>query len=339
MTVLRAMLTASIAALAWSCQGSAHVVDRRPLYIPVNQLSSVVWVSTPPDEDGGHMLASAIIVGPNHLLTNAHVWAPTDPWWQGQLPAERELMLLDPKAEPGFQIHNTDGERATITLNNPIESRTFRLVASGLPDIELEEGGRPTLTSTSDQDWALIATDDPTWDPHDTARIHPEARAPDWVVSKGTELFIVGFSSIFLIDEGADDGNQSVSITRKAMVSFIESGPYTIRGLSMQTEGIHGVEYPEDWPTPLGHSGGGVYRWNEADEQLELVGVFSSMLPVKVTDWISLFGLSALTFKQEQEVNLLSYVPIARVLHALGQIDTQRDHTTSSEASDNGRHP
>ena len=103
--------------------------------------------------------------------------------------------------------------------------------------------------------------------------------------------------------------------------AFLAAEPYTVVGEAQQIEGLPGVSYPAGWPPPKGHSGGGVYRWNEEARQAQLVGVFNTWLPLRseVTRQVAPLGLSALAFERRSEEDgwALVYAPLAPVVSAL----------------------
>lgn len=258
------------------------------------------------------------MVGPRHLVTNAHVWSESDPWWGAQLPSERDLTLFDRSAS--WTIKQT-GEVKTLTPPRWYASQKFRLVASGAAALEVGPDGEYTGTSLNQGDWALVETDELTWDEGDLAHVHPPALDPDWRVPDGTELFALGFAAIFKTVEREEPTGDGAEPEAGAHASFLKAGPYTLKGRALWIDGLCTLAYTPGWPQPKGHSGGGVYLWNEEAERLELVGVFHSWMSFRTTRHavITPLGISALSFEWESEekARRLIYAPIAGALKAL----------------------
>lgn len=322
MTAIRILLPAALLASLPACQGTTTVVDQRPDHLPAEQLSSARWVS-PQNEAGERSFASAIVVGPRHLVTNAHVWAESDPWWEAELAPERDLTLFDRSAS--WTIKEVEGDVTTMSSPEWYAPQKFRLVASGASTLEVGPDGEYTETSRNHGDWALVETDELTWDEGDLAYVHPPARDPDWRVPDGTELFVLGFSSIFKTAERGDPTGDGVTpatvFEPKPVASFIKAGPYTLKGHALLIDGLSTLTYTPGWPQPKGHSGGGVYLWNEEAERLELVGVFHSWMSFLMTRnaVIKPLGISALSFEweSEEQTRRLIYAPISGALQAL----------------------
>ena len=299
MIAARPLLPPALLALLAACQGTAPVVDQRPDHVPAEQLSSVRWVGKE-REAGKLSSASAVVVGPRHLVTNAHVWANARPWWEAELPAGRELTLFDRGASWTLE---RAGDVKRMKSPRWFVPREFRLVASGASTLEAGPDGEYTRTSRDRGDWVLVETDEPTWGEEDLAHVHPPALDLDWRVPDGTELFVLGFSGIFETTElegsAGDDVGSLAFLEPEPFTSFIEAGPYTLKGRALWIEGRHTLTYTPGWPQPTGHSGGGVYLWNEAAERLELVGVFHSWNSVITTRHAELapLGISALSFE------------------------------------------
>jgi hypothetical protein len=312
MTAARPLLAPALLALLAACQGTAHVVDQRPDHVPAEQLSSVRWVSLE-NEAGKRSGGSAIVVGPRHLVTNAHVWSDATPWCEAELPSGRELTLFDRGASLTLGLAG-----GVTTMKSPkwFVPREFRLVASGASTLELGPDGEYTNTSLLHGDWVLVETDEPTWGEGDLAHVHPPALDPDWRVPNGTELFVLGFSTIF-----DPTLHASSPVAQEDMATFLRDGPYTLVGEAVSFDGQTTLAYTPGWPQPKGHSGGGVYLWNEAAERLELVGVFHSWNSVTTTRSaeIAPLGISALSFERVSKVRRrhLYYAPIADALQAL----------------------
>ena len=260
-------------------------------------------------------MGSAIAIGPNRLVTCAHIWAPCEPWWKSEVPSQAEFCVFAREFERTVVL---DGERATASFPDRITRAVFRLVLSGWPLLEVDADGEATRQSVNDCDWAVIETESPSWGPEDIAVIHEPARDPDWVVPDGTELFILGYSPMFMGDssrEGAGSGSATADPDSDNLISFIRGGPYTLKGKAGTIDGICSVTYPHEWPQPGGHSGGGVFIWNEEARQLELVGVFHTWAEGTRTETFSyaLFGISGLEMQRTREMKIrrLRFAPIA----------------------------
>jgi hypothetical protein len=242
------------------------------------------------------------------------------------------MLLFERGMESQAQVNK---ELAKSEVSDHIREVSFRLIASGMSDLEFDSEGGATRTSRLSCDWAVIETDSPSWSPEEVAVIHPPAMDPDWVVPEDVELFILGYSSIFegatprrgVDSEGSDI--QPIAIPPipiqprpRDLLPFIRGGPYTLKGRSEILDGIWYVTYPHEWPRPGGHSGGGVFLWNEDAQRLELVGVFHTWdQATKTTIWeSSLFGISVLSVQRssEEKIRLLAFSPISGAGQALG---------------------
>lgn len=277
-----------LALLATGCASPEPVTDQRPEFIPRSELASVMWLGN----------ASGIILDDRHLLTNAHVWAAKhDPWWQHDPPLHRRLIVCPPI------ILDPDDKIGSRNVN--FNKIPFELVAAGDLGIEPGPDGEPLPTRNKSGDWVLAVTDQPRWDPDNTAFIHPPARDPDWTVPEGTELYCVGFSSIFI-------GTSKLDPEEIARILF--TGPFTLRGEAIEIEGHPAIKYPLGWPKPGGHSGGGVFLWNEEAKRLELAGVFHSYTTGKAL--LSVGGVFTIEMASLKEYQILYYAPIAPVLEA-----------------------
>jgi hypothetical protein len=299
--------------LASGCQTHPRIVDQRPEFIPREQLSSVRSIVLEPHE-GSISMATAIVVGENHLLTNAHVWSREEDWLGGGLEEEQEVMMLDRDRTSDLELVLSDAGRTTLRVPSSFVGSSFRLVESGLLD-RAEGRGGSAAGGVAEQvlnDWVLIETETPIWGPQDVAVIHPPAMSLGWVVPKDTQLYVPGFSSIFRDDSFVLERDQA---------SFLASGPYTLSGAATMIDGAHFLGYPVDWPAPLGHSGAGVYLWNDETKQLELIGIFSLQLPVDIENTVVItpLGISALSFPWtlEEEGQRLGYTQISRIVPAL----------------------
>lgn len=277
--------TTLLIVVASGCQGNrVEVVDQRPDYIPLEQIGSTICIKV------GLAVGSAVILDSNHLLTNDHVFGHE---------TNQEVRLFGISTSSGkFDRMNSD----------------FQLVDSGVFDVKAENDGAESdwthFTTDVTSDWALIKTDNPRWDAKNAAIIHPAAKDPEWVIPEGTELFLLGYSNIFMKE--TDEQSDSISDYEKFLL-HIKNGPYTVSGQALTSNRGLGVVAPsEDWPVPVGHSGGGVYLWNSDAERLELVGVFNGgSMGHKTSD---IFGL--ITVQLEETMYLL-YSPIAPALQAL----------------------
>jgi hypothetical protein len=216
-------------------------------------------------------------------------------------------------------------ELARVEISDHIRGTSFRLIASGMSDLEFDSEGEATYSSLRNCDWAVIETDSPSWNPEEVAVIHPPAMDPDWVVPEDVELFILGYSSIFegaTPRRGVDPEGSDIQPISKDLLPFIRGGPYTLKGRSEISDGTWSVTYPHEWPQPGGHSGGGVFLWNEDAQRLELVGVFHTWDQATKTtiSRFSLFGVSGLSVQStsEEKVRSLAFSPISGAGQALG---------------------
>ncbi len=311
----------AMACLLTGCQATVQVVDQRPGLMSDAQASAGQWIGSMPKKGTLHM-GSAVAIGPDRLLTNAHVWAPDNPWWGADLPAEQKMYLF----ERGMKSQTLINEKPVeVEVSDRIRGSAFRLIASGMSALEFDSEGTPTYASIRKCDWAVIETDSPSWRPEEVAVIHPPAMDPDWLLPEGVELFILGYSPIF---EGTPLGGRGDSadsgIPRKTsdLITFIRGGPYTIRGRSELSDEGWSVTYPHEWPQPSGHSGGGVFLWNEKVQRPELVGVFHTwdQATITTTKEFSLFGSSSLLVQStsKEKVRSLTFSPISGACQALG---------------------
>jgi len=318
-------------ALACACQSSGDVVDQRPDYIAKQQLRSTVWLGL--SENGKNItgMGSAVIIGPNRLLTNAHVWSAVDPWWGSDLREEASLFLCKRGHKHVAMIGQGQGNQEAgsgglqlTELQNTLVKTKFRLVAhadasvgrSDVPELlrgEAAQLRRPSMLWS--KDWVVIETDRPTWQPGDAAILHSAAMAFDWMPAQGADAFIVGFSSVFIKGAKAEG-----KISLRGLHSFIHEGPYVVRGkvLHVAKPGDTDrsvprpmVSYPYDWPSPGGHSGGGVYLWNAASQMPELIGVFHTYNAT--TQWLGVMGLGLF----EVDSWSLGYTPLGFLLDDL----------------------
>lgn len=123
-------------------------------------------------------------------------------------------------------------------------SATARLVAEGGPE----------------SDWAVIHTSEPMAFGA-AAPLHQPALSPDFQMMDGTPVYLIGFPTRLMPHR-----NDTVSLTET---------PYVIGGRIRNGFLGPSMEYSY-WGTDVGGaSGGGVFLWNEANQQLELVGVLT----------------------------------------------------------------
>ncbi|MBC8201862.1 MAG: hypothetical protein H8E86_07415 [Planctomycetes bacterium] len=267
-------------ASSYGCQSNnAVIIDQLPDFIPKEQTHSTLMLTMGLDSSI-RFGSSAIILSDTQLLTNRHVWVREDEWWNSEPLEEQQI---------GFFFTCTKCDK----LHE--HSEIFELVAIGEVKSELDSPEFQTDRLLSD--WVLIETKKPFWDSLLGAPIYPPAIDPDWRAPDGTDLYVLGFSSIFRNEE--------------KQTSFIQGGPYTIAAKAMNAGDFPVLQYDNDWPTPRGHSGGGVYIWNEKTKQLELVGVFHSESTASRT--ASVFNLIKISLGKTK---VLYYTPIAIPLQA-----------------------
>lgn len=276
---------ALLIAVCSGCQGSGTgAVDQRPAHIPLEQIESTICIKV------GLAFGSAVILDSNHLLTNDHVFG-------------REL-----NQDVGlFGVSTSTGEFDRVDVE-------FQLVDSGAFDAKAEddgvEGDWTHFATDASTDWSLIKTYEPRWDVKHAAIIHPSARDPEWVVPEGTQLFLLGFSYIFMGEK--EEQSESSSVSDKWLL-HVQSGPYTLMGHALTSRrGLGVVEQSGPGFMPSGHSGGGVYLWNADTERLELVGLFNGGAVGHRT--FDIFGL--MNVRLGETIYLL-YSPIAPALQAL----------------------
>ena len=263
--------------VASGCQsGRSVVMDQRPEFIPLEQIESTICIKVELAQ------GSAVILDSTHLLTCSHVFGQEK---------TREVSLLG--------ISTSNGKVDQFKSD-------FHLVDEGGYD---DADSVRTVDMDPESDWALIKSEKPNWDAKNAAVIHPAALDPEWVVPEGTELFLVGYSPIFM--EETDEQSETISDYEKRML-FIKHGPYTLSGKAATFLGHRGVLHSENLPSPAGHSGGGVYLWNAVAERLELVGIFTE--GVKHTKTFDVFGLTKFRYG---ETLVSFYSPIAPALQAL----------------------
>jgi len=324
MRPLQRKLAIGLAAFACACQSAIEVSDQRPDFMAKQQLSSVVWLGL--SDNGKHITnsGSGIIVSPNRILTNAHVWSKEDPWWGSELPKEQQIYMFQRGKRRTVLVKDENGDEGSlakdpkiVTTRYKLVATKFRLVASGeiprIPPSKSTPPQRPPILWT--KDWALLETDQPLWSTDDVAIVHPAAKNPAWVPQQGTDAYIAGFSSVFM-NKPPEEGKTSL----KNLMAFIADGPYVVHGkvkhietlpASEQTPMQPMVTYPPGWPKPGGHSGGGVYLWNTETGQPELIGVFHTQNAT--TSWFTLFGMRLIGSDEWS----LGYTPLSFVGDAL----------------------
>ncbi|MEM7264254.1 MAG: trypsin-like peptidase domain-containing protein [Planctomycetota bacterium] len=285
-----------LAGVLIGCGGPAPIADQRPSYVPEEQLRSNIFFGS--FDENQVSAGSAVIVDGHHLLTNAHVWSLEPERWWVALPPRSKRLLLDRHEDP---------RSPTATR---FRQHEYERVASG-DMTHFEDLDALDLDQRENADWALVRTETPVWDEQEAAVLHPPALDPDWSVPIGTELFVVGFSTIFL----PPDQNPGEDLRR--FESFLAAGPYTLTGTATLIQDQPAIRYSADFPRPGGHSGGGVYLWNSGAEQLELIGIFHSwsQTTAQVTTRVEPFGLSALAFHytRERDSAALYYAPLAAI--------------------------
>ena len=110
-------LAALSLAVASACAGPPLIVDERPDYVPDAELRSVrqVLVSEESWRGSGTIAAvsgSAVIVGPNQLLTNAHLWSRHEVWSQHELEPAADIVVCHPQPVLKFHADGRIGEEA-----------------------------------------------------------------------------------------------------------------------------------------------------------------------------------------------------------------------------------
>lgn len=281
-----------------SCQQPAPRILRSQsaTALPQEEVRSTIWVGHH-QEGGFDGYGSAVIVGEKRLLTNRHFWVRSSEWQQAIPPEKATLVLM-----------NRQGD---------LQARDFRLISAGSPGPPASPRTKADDRRVSRADWVLIETDAPTWSAEDVAHIHQPARTPQWQAIPGSELFIAGFSSVFmppaLEKDLRVDGNLP-SETYGALMNFFHSGPYLIEGPAKLVEGMAVMDFHVESAVPLGHSGGGVYQWNQENQRAELIGLFHSrVLATKITETHRKplgLGFLGTTSVEESSTAALRYAPL-----------------------------
>ena len=107
--------------------------------------------------------------------------------------------------------------------------------------------------------------------------------------------------------------------------TFFKEGPYIVAGDAIESspqEGHvqrHAFRTPNNYPSLGGHSGGGVFVWNDKTNQLELIGIISSTADVSAIEkghWEGSFFGIPINFEISTDVEIRSnrYVPIGHIL-------------------------
>ncbi len=309
------------------CQSSGPSVlkDQLPSHIPKNQTSSVVplMISISKDQKGSHSLGSGVILDKHHLITARHV-VHTDEdvdWLDSDLADKVALYTFIQCKKGKDHLH--------------INTQEYEIV--GGEDIPKEIEGCISCKATL-LDWAVVKTDTPNWNPDDAVSIHKPALNPEWRVTPGTVLYCAGYSPAFselsymeLLSEPTDSVELNIVVkngetyaTRSTKLhTFIKEGPYIVAGDAIESspqEGHvqrHAFRTPNNYPSLGGHSGGGVFVWNDKTNQLELIGIISSTADVSaITKWEgSFFGILNFETHIDNDIRSNRYVPIGHILN------------------------
>jgi len=281
-----------------SCQQAAPQILRSESATALSQdeVRSTIWLGH--HQEGGFAgYGSAVIVGEKQLLTNRHFWVQEDNWRSAPLPERATLALLGKQGD--------------------FLARDFRLIAAGEPGKQSSRKNAASQGRLNRSDWVLIETDAPIWSSNDIAPLHEPARIPQWQAVPGSQLFIAGFSSVFMpasLERNLPKDGELPSKTYGELVHFFESGPYLIEGPAKLVSGTAVMDFHVDSAVPLGHSGGGVYVWNSQNRRAELIGLFHSrVLTTETTEVKSKpLGLEILssTKVQESSTAALCYAPL-----------------------------
>jgi hypothetical protein len=270
--------------------------ERAALAEPAEYFPSTVFLGHY-QENGFANYGSAIIVDDTHLLTNRHFWADGEPWYEGPLPAEKELVLF---GELGLQ-------RAT-----------FKLVAAGEPGRYFGDDQAILDIRRGRSDWVVIETEQANWKEGRAAPLYAAAFDKTWHPKPGAHLYVAGYASDFMSPElkaSLDQGGTLSDSTFSSVMDFIRGGPYLLHGKFLTIEGIPAISTTQIDQVPYGHSGGGVYLWNPSSLRMELVGIFHSWIATTrtITENKSLLGLGVYgksTTRTEPSA-VLKFAPIA----------------------------
>jgi len=281
-----------------SCQQAAPQILRSQSATALSQheVRSTIWIGHH-QEGGFDGYGSAVIVGEKRLLTNRHFWVQAENWRKAPLPERATLALLGRQGD--------------------FLARDFRLIAAGDPGQASSPMTESSYERVNRSDWVLIETDSPIWSTNDIAPLHEPARTPQWQAVPGSQLFIAGYSSVFMpasLERKLRKDGELPSETYGELVHFFASGPYLIEGPAKLVSGTAVMDFHVDSAVPLGHSGGGVYLWNSQSRRAELIGLFHSRVLTTETTEVRRkpLGLNILssTKVQESSTAALRYAPL-----------------------------
>jgi hypothetical protein len=309
--------------------------DDFPAEVPRSQRHSTVWLGVPETRieiSGGEArqvrgvgLGSAVILGDDLILTALHVWS-SEPAGEAAPEAVQRLRGVERGRDPNSSQASESQAESPGTMGPvpgtelmSLRNTRGRLAASGFdPEASsstgTESGGTVnTLRDRLSRDWALARVDDPWWDPADAVVLHAPALETDWSAPEGTPLYALGFASFF-------DPRSEASMDINGLLGFVAPGPYTVRGSAVGAEGHGLMNYPVERPTPLGHSGGGIYIWNGTTARMELIGILSSCFEMPAPFVLRPFGLLGLEQPEielpslfDSEIKVVVFAPIAAV--------------------------
>ena len=246
------------AILMAGCSSGPVLIDQRPPMAADEELDSTIWIGL---SSKGRLTnaASAVVIGPDHLLTNRHCAPASEPWWSSNAVDCPNIW---------FNVV-TEGTSSLQRRASTVEAfgQVPESIATRTPD-EIYTNS-DLLNQINDADWVTLKIDDPPWSPESIAIIHEPALDPNWTPPAGTPLFILGYSPVFLDPDGFEKVNPFSSRYR----SFINDGPYAIAGPALTADSIPAIDYELGLPKPEGQSGGGVYLWNADSDRLELIGI------------------------------------------------------------------
>ncbi|MCH2160425.1 MAG: trypsin-like peptidase domain-containing protein [Phycisphaerales bacterium] len=287
-----------IGILFWLCGCSSpqEVVDGRLELAPDANLDSTVWIGVGPGKRLG-VAGSGVVIGPNRLLTNRHFVSQGQRWWMDDEIDSSWTWFAPAEVDSSYRVLPSTLEAAG-TIPDVVRGRNQEEIYD---DAEL-------LGPLVDADWAILQIDDPPWTAEALPILHAPALQPGWRVPSGTELHILGYSPIFL---GMKAGG-GISPKSPEYRQFLADGPYAITGKATSVQSMPGVTYAIDRAKPVGHSGGGVYLWNAAASQLELIGLFHGSVPVLDGEvWVAPDG--NYTGKGSRLRMVLLYAPIGDI--------------------------
>ena len=244
--------------LVAGCSSGPVLVDQRPPMAADAELDSTIWIGL---TSKGRLTnaASAVVIGPDLLVTNRHCTPASEPWWSSNaVDCPNIWFNVVTDGTSSLQRRSSTVE-AFGQVPDSIASRTPREIYTN----------SDLLNKINDADWVTLKIDDPPWSPESVAVIHEPALDPTWSPPAGTPLFMLGYSPVFLDPDGFEKVNPSSFRYR----SFIKHGPYAIAGPALTADSIPAIDYELGLPKPEGHSGGGVYLWNSDSDRLELIGI------------------------------------------------------------------